>query len=190
MSQHRRVQALWWGWEGSGRSTSQNFCCHCPCPHSKPQPSPTSAGDPPTLAGRSGTVSYRVTAPSPWVLMHTLFCVCPPRVESLFPPVLSKSCNQISLAFKVWFFGNSFSHCQSPRFGSLYMGPRTFTPVGELLWYNCSPVCESPTQRLWILISLWLRSSYHLIVASPLSLDVGCLLWWVSVSSCRWLFSS
>ena len=25
---------------------------------------------------------------------------------------------------------------------------RTFTPVGGLLWYKCSPVCESPTQQL------------------------------------------
>ena len=37
----------------------------------------------------------------PWVLMHTLLCVCPPRVGSLFPPVLSKSCNQFPLSFKV-----------------------------------------------------------------------------------------
>ena len=37
----------------------------------------------------------------PWVLMHTLFCVRPPRVGSLFPPVLSKSCNQFPLGFKV-----------------------------------------------------------------------------------------
>ena len=81
------------------RSTSENFCCQCPC--GEPQPSPASAGDPPTLAGRSGSVSYGVTAPSLWVPMHTLLCVCPPRVESLFPPVLSKSCNQIPLAFKV-----------------------------------------------------------------------------------------
>ena len=35
------------------------------------------------------------------VPMRTLLCVCPPRVESLFPPVLLKSCNQIPLAFKV-----------------------------------------------------------------------------------------
>ena len=32
--------------------------------------------------------------------VHTTLCV-PPSVESLFPPVLSKSCNQIPLAFKV-----------------------------------------------------------------------------------------
>ena len=51
--------------------------------------------------------------------MHTLLCVCPPRVESLFPPVLSKSCNQIPVAFKVWFSRNSSSHCRTPRLGSL-----------------------------------------------------------------------
>ena len=32
--------------------------------------------------------------------------------------------------------------------------------------------------------------SYCLIVASPLYLDVGYLLWWLPVSCCRWLFSS
>ena len=47
------------------RSTSQNFCCQCPCPHGEPQPPPASAGDPPTLAGRSGSVSPGVTVPSP-----------------------------------------------------------------------------------------------------------------------------
>ena len=54
-----------------------------------------------------------------------------------------------------------------------WRGAQNFTPVGGLLWCNCSPACESPTQRLWDLILLWLRLSYHLTVASPLSLDVG-----------------
>ena len=83
---------------------------------------PASSGDPPTLAGRSGSVFYGITAPTPWVLMHTLLCVCPPRVECLFPPVLSKSWNQIPLAFKVWFSGNSSSHCRTPRLGGLTWG--------------------------------------------------------------------
>ena len=26
---------------------------------------------------------------------------------------------------------------------------RTFTTVGELLWYHCSPVCGLPTQKIW-----------------------------------------
>ena len=33
--------------------------------------------------------------------MSTRFCLCPPRPESLVPPVLWKSCNQIPLDFKV-----------------------------------------------------------------------------------------
>ena len=54
--------------------------------------------------------------------MRTLFCVCPPRVGSLFPPVLLKSCNQFPLGFKVWFSMNSFSCCRTPRLGSLTWG--------------------------------------------------------------------
>ena len=81
-----------------------------------------SAGDLPTLVGRSDSVSYGVTASSPWVLMYTLLSVCPPRVESLFLPVLLKSCNQIPLTFKVWFSGNSSSHCWTPTLGSLTWG--------------------------------------------------------------------
>ena len=41
-----------------------------------------------------------------------------------------------------------------PQLGKTDMELRTFTPVGELLWYNFSPVCESPTQWLWDLILL------------------------------------
>ena len=54
--------------------------------------------------------------------MRTLLCVCPPRVESLFPPVLSKSCSHILLAFKVWFSRNSSSCCRTPRLGRLTWG--------------------------------------------------------------------
>ena len=77
-----------------------------------------------------------------------------------------------------------------PQVGKPDVGLRTFTPMGGFLWYNCSPICQSPTQWLWDLIFLWLRPSYHLIAASPLSSDVGYLFWWVPVSSWRWLFSS
>ena len=121
--------------------------------------------------------------------MHTLLSVFPPRVESLFPQVLSKSCSQIPLAFKVSFSRNSSSCCQIPRLGTC-CGAQNLTPLGGLLWHKCSPVCESPTHQLWDLILLWLRPSYRLIVASRLSLDVGYLFWWVPVSSCRWLSSS
>ena len=41
-----------------------------------------------------------------------------------------------------------------PQVGKPDVGLRAFTPVGGLLWYKCSPVCESPTQQLWDLILL------------------------------------
>ena len=101
--------------------------------------------------------------------MCTLFCVCPPRVESLFPPVLSKSCNQIPLAFKVWFSGNSSSHCQTPRLVSLTWGSEPSlhwvefcgivvlqfvcqSPSGYRIWFYCD--WAPPAIPLWLLLCL------------------------------------
>ena len=153
------------------RSISWNFFCQCPCPRSKPQSPPTSAVDPPTLTGRPGSVSYGVTAPSPWVPMHTLLCVCPPRVESLFLPVLSKFCNQIPLAFKVWFCGNSSSHYQTPELGSLMWASEpslqwvdfcgiivsqfvSHLPSSYGIWFYCD--CAPPTVSLQLLLCFWM----------------------------------
>ena len=102
----------------------------------------------------------------PWVLMRTLLCVCPPRVESLFLSVLLKSCNQIPLAFKVWFSWNSSSRCQTPRLRSLTWGSEPslqwvdfcgvivlqfvgHTPSGYGTWFYCD--CAPPTVSLWLL---------------------------------------
>ena len=170
------------------RSTSQNFCCQCPCPHSETQPPPAFAGDPPTLAGRSGSVSCGVTAPFPGSWCAQYFVSSKSGV-SVFPsPVKVLQSNPASLQSLI--LCEFLLLLRNPQVGKPDMGLRTFTPVCGLLWYNCSPVCESPTQRLWGLILLWLCPSYCLIAASPLSLDVGYLFWWVPVSSCRWLFSS
>ena len=96
----------------------------------------------------------------PWAPVHTLLCVCPPRVESLFPPVLSKSCNLIPLAFKVWFSRNSSSCCRTPRFGSLTWGSEpslqwvdfcgisvlqfvSHPPSSYGIWFYCD--CAPPT---------------------------------------------
>ena len=127
----------------------------------------------------------------PCIPMCTLLCVCPPRVESLFPPVLSKSCNQIPLAFKVWFSRNSSSRCWTPRLGSVTWGSDP-----SLQWVDfCGIsvlqfVSHTPSSYGIRFYQIWLHPSYLLIVASPLSLDVGYLFCWVPVSSCRWLFSS
>ena len=82
----------------------------------------SSTGDHPTLAGSFGSVSSGVTAPLLWVLAHAKFCLCLARVESLFPPVLWKSYNQILLVLKARFPGESQSFCQIPRLGSLAWG--------------------------------------------------------------------
>ena len=52
----------------------------CPQPCSRPLPTHASAGDSWTLPGKSGSVSCGVTAPFSWVLVHTRFSLCPPRV--------------------------------------------------------------------------------------------------------------
>ena len=107
----------------------------------------------------------------PLVPVLSLLCVCPPRVESLFSPVLSKSCNQIPLAFKIWFSGNSFSHCWTPRLGSLTWDSEpllqwvnscgivvlqfvSHPPSGYGIWYygDCAPY----TISLWLLLFLWM----------------------------------
>ena len=101
-------------------STPQNYHCQCLCPQREPQLPPTSAGDPPVLAGRSGPVSYEVTTffPGSW---YTQDLVCTLQ-ELLFPPVLWNSCDQTPLAFKARFSVGSSSHCQTPRLGSLMWG--------------------------------------------------------------------
>ena len=95
--------------------------------------------------------------------------VCALQGWSVFLPVLWKSCNQILLAFKVRVLGNSQSLCWIPRLGSLMWG----SEPSQLLWYYCSPVCGPPTQWVRGLILLWLCPSYHLVIASSLSLDIG-----------------
>ena len=141
-------------WRPPGGLTSmsipQNCSCQCLCPCSEPQPPPASARDPPILAGRSGPVSYEVIAFYPGPGAHRT-CVHLPKVEFLFAPVLWNFCDQTALAFKAGFSGGS-SPLPDPQAGKSDMGLRTFTPVGELLWYNYFPVCGSTTQHVWDLI--------------------------------------
>ena len=92
-------------------------------------------------------------------------------MEPLFPPVLSKSCNQIPLAFKVWFSRNSSSHCRTPRLGSLRWGSEpslqwvdfcgisvlwsvSHPPTSYGIWSYCG--CAPPTISLWLLLCLWM----------------------------------
>ena len=144
---------------------------------------PASAGDPPTLAGRFGSVSSGVTAPSPGS-RYAHYFVCALQVWSLFTPVLSKSCNQIPLAFKVWFSRNSSSHCRTPRLGSLMWGSEP-----SLLWVDfcgisvLQSVFTHPAvmgfeftviapllPSLWLLLCLWIWSIF--LVSSSVFLSM------------------
>ena len=64
----------------------QHCCIQCPWPHGSPLSTHASTGDSWTLTSKSGSVSCGVTAPFSWVLVHTRFCLYPPRV--CFPRVL------------------------------------------------------------------------------------------------------
>ena len=54
-------------------------CTQSPQACSRPLLIRTSTGDSWTPTGKSGSVSCGVTAPFSWVLVHTRFCLCPPR---------------------------------------------------------------------------------------------------------------
>ena len=64
-----------------------NFYTQCPQSCSRPPLTHASTGDSWTVTGKSGPVSCEVTAPFSCVLVHTKFCLCPPRV---YFPVLYK----------------------------------------------------------------------------------------------------
>ena len=84
---------------------------------------------------------------------HTTLCVPSKSGFSVSPsPVEVLQSNPTSLqSLILWEFLLPFP---DPQLGKPDMGLRTFTPVGGLLWYKCSLVCESPTQQLWDLILL------------------------------------
>ena len=73
-----------------------------------------------SLASSFDSVSFGVTDPFLWDLVNARFCLCPPRLEAIFTQVLWKSCNQIPLAFKIRFPGNSQSLCWVPGWEAWY----------------------------------------------------------------------
>ena len=148
--------------------TFQDCGCQCSWFCDEPLPTDTSTGDPPTLAGRFSSISPGVTAPFLWVLVHARLCAL--EDWSLFASVPWKFYNQIPLAFKVRFSGDSQSLWQVPRLGSLtwcwelsqqwenFFGIIFLQFVGHLPGRNgilFSRDCASPTVSLWLLLCLW-----------------------------------
>ena len=96
----------------------------CPQPCSSPPPTHGSARDSWTLTGKSGSVSGGVIPPFSWVLVHTRFCLCPPRVcfPSPVEVVLSSSTGpQIFSGFSVSLL--------DPQVGKSFVGLGTFATV-------------------------------------------------------------
>ena len=106
---------------------------------------------------------------------HKILCVPSRSGVSVSPsPVEILQSNPAGLQSQIlWGFPVLLPDHQS---GKPDLGLRNFTPVGEHLSFNHYPVWGSPTQQVWDLILSWLCPSYHLIAASPLSLDVGYIL--------------
>ena len=67
----------------------KHCCTQCLQPWIRLPPTHVSTGDSWTLIGMSGSVSYGVTAPFSWVLVHTRFCLCPSRGLMPYPGLLS-----------------------------------------------------------------------------------------------------
>ena len=57
----------------------QHLCSQCPWLRGRPLPTHSSAADSRTLTGKSGSVSFGVTAPFSWVLVHIRAFWCHPR---------------------------------------------------------------------------------------------------------------
>ena len=83
--------------------------------------------------------------------MRTLLCVPSESRVSVSPsPVEVLQSNSTRLQCLIlWEF---LLPLPDPQVGKPDVRLRTFTPVGGFLWYNCSPVYESPTQQLLDLI--------------------------------------
>ena len=165
----------------------------CPCPCGEPLPTHTSTGGPPTLAGGFDSVSLGslLLSSGSWCTQNF---VCAPYDWSLFPPVLWKTYNQIPLALKARFPGDSQSLCWIPRLRILTWGSEPSQQYENFFRYYCSPVCGSPTQEVWdlilsncIVIASLLPSRCVFFVVSGRGVS---FFWWVPVASCPWLFNS
>ena len=129
---------------------------------------------------RSGPGSYGITALF-WVPLH----MKPPRVESLFPLVLRSSCSLTLMTLNSKCPGGLSSQCQTSRLGSLTWCSELSLLSDIIILEFVS--CTSNGYGIWL---LWKCPSYHLVVASSLSLGVKYLFLVGSSLFCWWLFRS
>ena len=129
---------------------------------------------PSTLGGSFVSVSCGVTALLFQVFMSAKFCLCPPRLESLYPSVLWKAYHQIPLDFKARFPGDSQPLYRMPGWEAWHRVQNLHNSTRNSL-ASFSPVYGSLTQGIWDLILSWLHTFCHFTLASSLSLNMGYL---------------
>ena len=97
---------------------------------------------------------------------------------AMFPPVLGSSVIKFRQPAKSDSLGIPSPFAGSPGW-EVWWGPRTFPTVWELLWYNCSPICESLTWRLYVrstgpMVGLMATSSKRSSATRCVSQDCCC----------------
>ena len=144
-------------------------CMHwgtrCPQPCSKPPATHASTRDSWTRTGKSGTISCWVTVPFSWVLVHTRFCLCHPRV--CFP-----------ILCKFWQLYGGVNGSQEGLCHTQVYCTQSPCPCGRPL-LTCKPTGDTQTQ-FWLSLcgasgSLctqgWFEPSEHLWQVKGLNLN-------------------
>ena len=174
-SQHWSLQAFgwgnvlvrkWWPWEGScqrvlpgTRATDVfvpvvSYRCHQP-------PQKTFQYQ---QVGMTQTPMRSLLFPLVLVCMRS--CVCPPRVEFLFPPVWWNSYAQTLLTFKATCSEGVSSHYQTPRLGNLMWGSEFWLLSESLCDITISQFEGAHLVSMGFVFYQWLCLLYHLIVVA------------------------
>ena len=130
------------------------YYTQCPQPCSRPLLTHTSPGDSCTLIGKSRSVSCGVTALFSWVLVHTRFCLFPPRV--CFPRTHIRPTMLCFFSF---------------QFFAFIIYSRTLSQVKNFLGIQIS-------------VSLWISWKYlYLRMVSFVKLNSHCLSFYINFST-------
>ena len=117
--------------------------------------------------GKSGSVFCGVTAPFSWVLVHTMFCLCPPRV-----------CFPVPCKFWQLYVGLIVTSSKRAYAISTSAAPRAPAPAAV----HCWPVLPQETlKHSSVLVSVGsLGPGAHKVCLSPLSMRVwvNSRIWW------------
>ena len=174
--------------------TFQVCCSLTACPRGRPLSTHTSTRDSWTVTEKFGSDSFGVIGPFSWVLVHTRFCLCPPR--GCFPsPVDVLYSNPTGLQSQIpW--GSSVP-LPDPYIGKSVVGPRTFTTVTKI---TAAGDCSHEVKRHLLLgrkamtnldsilkiRDITLPTKVRLVKAMVLPVVMyGCESWTIKKAECR-----